>query len=173
LPVTDFDARTAYRSAIVDEAALWLPAPVRPPASSTPPRRRYCPGGASVLLVDDNADLRDSVTRLLCDRSEVIAVGDGKAALDTQHIDLVVADVMMPELDGLELLHCLRSDERYRGTPVILPTAVAATDSTVAALSAGAHDYIVKPFTARELIARIEAQLTLADLRYAHDAESP
>ncbi|MEW9552033.1 chemotaxis protein CheB [Nonomuraea sp. NPDC050783] len=168
----DPDVRKAYRQAVVDEAELWLAGAGRhsgiADAAPPPPGRR-----ATVLLVDDNADLRGYVTRLLADRFEVIAVGDGKAALaelDTQRVDLVLTDVMMPELDGLELLHRIRSHERHRGTPVILLTAVAATDSTVAALSAGAHDYIVKPFTARELIARIEAQLALARGRSDRDA---
>ena len=121
-----------------------------------------------MLLVDDNADLRDYVTRLIADRFEITAVDGGEAALaelDKRTFDLVLTDVMMPELDGLELLHRIRGDQRHHTVPVILLTAVAATDSTVAALSAGAHDYIVKPFTARELVARIDAQLTLARLR--------
>jgi DNA-binding response OmpR family regulator len=80
---------------------------------------------------------------------------------------------MMPEMDGLDLLRRIRSDERHRTIPVILLTAVAVTDSTVAALSAGAHDYIVKPFTARELVARIEAQLALADLRNSSGTPTP
>ncbi|MGY1706429.1 response regulator [Geodermatophilus sp. SYSU D00697] len=174
----DPGARAAYRQALLDEAALWAagksaPAGIRDtgPVAPVPRGRR-----ATVLLVDDNADLRTYITRLLADRYEIIAVADGRSALaelEEQHVDLVLADVMMPEMDGLELLRRVRSDERHRTTPVILLTAVAATDSIVAAFNASADDYIVKPFNARELVARVEAQLTLADLRHPRRAESP
>lgn len=127
------------------------------------------------MVVDDNADPRDYAVRLLTARFEVTAVDDGSAALaelDEQRFDLVLSDVMMPQLDGPRLLDLIRSDERHRTTPVIFLTAIAATDSTVAALSAGANDCIVKPFTARELIARIETQLDLAGLRRVRETTS-
>ena len=121
-----------------------------------------------MLLVDDNPDMRDYVRRLLTERYAVTTAADGQQALDAldaRSFDVVLSDVMMPELDGLALLTKIRTNPRHRATPVILLTALADPDSTVAGLAAGAHDYVVKPFTARELLARVEAQLALARLR--------
>ena len=168
---TDDDRRIVHRRAFVEEAQLWLsgrgavPAGVRDasPATPAPPGRQ-----PAVLLVEDNADLRDYVRRLLADRYDVTVAADGGealAAIGERRFDLVLSDVMMPELDGLELLAKIRTDPVHRATPVILLTALADPGSTVAGLVAGAHDYVVKPFTARELIARVEAQLALARLR--------
>lgn len=163
--------RTTDRRAFVEEARLWLsgqegvPDGVRDASPATP----ALPGGRpAVLLVEDNADLRDYVRRLLVDRYAVTVVADGAQALGALaagRFDLVLTDVLMPELDGLELLAKIRTDPLHRATPVILLTALADPGSTVAGLAAGAHDYVVKPFTARELLARVEAQLALARLR--------
>jgi PAS domain S-box-containing protein len=125
-------------------------------------------GAAHVLVADDNADMRDFVERLLGDRWNVAAVPDGAAALAAvraRRPDVVVADVMMPELDGFALLAALRADPATRGIPVILLSARAGDDATLRAIEAGADDYLVKPFTARDLLARVEAQLTRAQQR--------
>ncbi|HEX8519572.1 MAG TPA: chemotaxis protein CheB [Pseudonocardia sp.] len=167
----DPSARRARRDAHAAEARLWLAGPAAVPAQvaeaadpdpALPGRR------PTVLLVDDNRDVRDCVARLLGDRYAIVTAADGKqavAALADRPVDLVLADVLLPELDGLELLARIRGDPRLRATPVVLLTAVAHPDAAVAGLAAGASDYIVKPFTARELVARIDAQLALADLR--------
>ncbi len=121
-----------------------------------------------ILLADDNADMRDYVRRLLSDRYEVTAVSDGRAAVRAarQNVpDLVLADVMMPELDGFGLLRELRSDSRTRDVPILLLSARAGEEARVDGLAAGADDYITKPFNARELLARIESSLELAKLR--------
>ena len=117
-----------------------------------------------ILLADDNADMRDYVRRLLAGRYEVEAVMDGEAALRAareRRFDLVLSDVMMPKLDGFGLLHALRSDERTRTLPVILLSARAGEESRVEGIGAGADDYLTKPFSARELLARVESHLTL------------
>jgi len=126
--------------------------------------------GRRILLADDNADMRDYVRRLLRESGyEVVAVADGEAALDvvrTQSIDLVLSDVMMPKVDGFGLIAALRKDERKATIPVILLSARAGEESRVGGLDAGADDYLVKPFSARELIARVESHLKLARLRH-------
>ncbi|HEX3861092.1 MAG TPA: response regulator [Stellaceae bacterium] len=125
------------------------------------------PGGR-VLLADDNADMRDYVRRLLRGFCEVHAVGDGNAVLRemrAQRPDLVLADVMMPEMDGFELLRQIREDDALRDVPVVLLSARAGEESRVEGLAAGADDYLIKPFAARELIARVGANLELARVR--------
>ncbi|MEA2971617.1 MAG: hypothetical protein QOG82_75 [Actinomycetota bacterium] len=126
-----------------------------------------------VLVVDDNPDLRTYLRRLLGRHWLVDVAADGveaRARLASASLpDLVVADVMMPEVDGLTLLQEIRDDPRLRDLPVILLSARAGDDATVAGLQAGADDYIVKPFSARELVARVGAQLELAQLRRQRD----
>ena len=121
---------------------------------------------ARLLLADDNADMRDYVTRLLEARGwSVEAVSDGRAALDavlTHRPDLVLSDVMMPGLDGFALLRELRARPETRTIPVILLSARAGTEARVDGAEAGADDYIVKPFAAQELVARVGSHLALA-----------
>lgn len=157
----------------VTEALRWLPetSPRARPASDPPPGLEERPGsspGARILLADDNADMRDYVRRLLESRWTVEAVADGEAALCAARSnppDLVLADVMMPRLDGFGLLQALRSHEATRTIPVVLVSARAGEEALVEGLSAGADDYVTKPFSARELIARVSSQLELQRLR--------
>ncbi len=127
-----------------------------------------------VLVADDNADMREYVVRLLRARWAVEAVGDGAAALTAvraRRPDLVLADVMMPGLGGFELLAAVRADPATRDIPVILLSARAGEEARVEGLQAGADDYVTKPFSARELVARVEAHLKLKELRARADAE--
>jgi PAS domain S-box-containing protein len=126
------------------------------------------PAGSRVLLADDNADMRQYIRRLLGDNCEVHAVADGLLALKEireRRPNLVLADVMMPGLDGFELLRQIRADGSIRDIPVILLSARADEQSRIEGLEAGADDYLIKPFSARELIARVSANLRLADVR--------
>ncbi len=121
-----------------------------------------------VLVADDNADMRQYLTRLLSDRYEVHAVVDGRQALQaTQRLRpaLVLADVMMPHLDGFGLLQAIRDDSALAGTPVILLSARAGEESRVEGLEADADDYLIKPFAARELLARVAANVKMSNLR--------
>jgi len=123
---------------------------------------------ATILLADDNADMRDYLRRLLERHYDVVAVGDGQEALDSlddQIPDLVLTDVMMPRLDGAGLLAGIRADSRTRSLPVIMLSARAGEEARIEGLSAGADDYLVKPFSARELLARVGAHLSLAEQR--------
>ena len=132
------------------------------------PGTTAAPVGQRVLLVEDNADMRQYVARLLATDYDVHEVRDGASALAaaTRHPpDLVVADVMMPGMDGFALLRALRSNERTRGVPIILLSARAGEDARVQGLHAGADDYIVKPFSARELLARVRASMNLVQMR--------
>jgi PAS domain S-box-containing protein len=151
----------------VEEALRWDPrqradgAPELAPASSAP-------GGARILLADDNADMRDYVTRLLQKRYSVETVADGASALKRARAeppDLILSDVMMPGLNGYELLQALRADELTRGIPMIFLSARAGEESRIEGLAAGADDYLVKPFSARELIARVGTHLEISRLR--------
>jgi PAS domain S-box-containing protein len=121
-----------------------------------------------VLLVDDNVDMRHYIQRLLSSSYTVQATTDGAAALEaiqSSRPDLVLTDVMMPRMDGFELLRSLRSDAATQDIPIILLSARAGEESRIEGLEAGADDYLTKPFSARELTARVEATLKLAQLR--------
>jgi PAS domain S-box-containing protein len=121
-----------------------------------------------ILLADDNADMRDYVHRLLNADYEIEGVADGEAALQSARQkppDLIVTDVMMPRVDGLGLLQRLRSDEALKSIPVILISARAGEEARIEGLKAGADDYLVKPFSARELAARVAAHLAMARVR--------
>jgi PAS domain S-box-containing protein len=154
-------------SAFVEEALRWLPdetgnerETATEPAQG--PKHR-------VLIADDNADMRSYLARLLAERYEVETVANGAEALSALGRaplpDLVLTDVMMPVMDGFELLQRLRAAERTRTLPVIMLSARAGEDARVEGLHAGADDYLVKPFTARELTARVRSQIAMAQSR--------
>lgn len=120
--------------------------------------------GERILLADDNADMREYVTRLLGERYRVVAVSNGEEALEaalSDPPDLILSDVMMPRLNGFGLLEKLRAQALTRTIPVVLLSARAGEESRVEGLGAGADDYLVKPFTARELLARVAAHLSM------------
>lgn len=132
------------------------------------PSFRHSAFSPRILLADDNADMREYVARLLSAQYEVDAVADGEAALALSRQrppDLVLADVMMPGLDGFGLLRALRADTDTSIVPVILLSARAGEESRIEGLAAGADDYIVKPFSARELLARVGAHVEIARVR--------
>jgi PAS domain S-box-containing protein len=167
----------------VAEATRWLPGPMQSYAGTTatlngtegsrPRGPAPCANAqeaarARVLVADDNSDMRLYLGRLLAGTYEVEEVADGEAALAVARErppDLVLADVMMPGLDGFGLLRELRADPRTKTVPVVLLSARAGEESRVEGLSAGADDYLVKPFSARELLARIGAHLEMARVR--------
>jgi signal transduction histidine kinase/DNA-binding response OmpR family regulator len=167
-------ASTSIRAeAYVEEALRWLPDRTAPavavPSGIDEPGDMPSPhDGARVLVADDNADMRAYLHRLLGRHCAVETVADGHtalAALRERRPDLVLADVMMPNLDGFGLLRAIRADAALRDLPVIMLSARAGEESRVEGLDAGADDYLVKPFAARELIARVAANLELSRMR--------
>lgn len=130
-----------------------------------------------IIWADDNADMRDYVTRLLSERFEVVTAADGQAALDHARAmqqegrppDLVLSDVMMPRLDGFALLRKLRDDPALGSIPILLLSARAGEEARIEGVEAGADDYLIKPFSARELVARVESQVKMAALRREAD----
>ncbi|WP_211873689.1 response regulator [Plastoroseomonas arctica] len=122
-----------------------------------------------ILVADDNADMRDYLRRLLTAagyRVETAPDGEEAAAVARENPPaLVLSDVMMPRLDGYGLVRALRADPRTREAPVLLLSARAGEEAEIEGLDAGADDYLVKPFSARELLARVGANLRLARIR--------
>jgi PAS domain S-box-containing protein len=172
-------ASTKIRAeAYVEEAQQWLGdesgAAIdvamlpRSPLVTSLPEPKPAERRELIILADDNADMRQYLSHQLGDRYEVHAVADGRQALEvTRQLRpaLVLADVMMPQLDGFGLLRAIRDDSALASTPVLLLSARAGEESRVEGLQAGADDYLVKPFAARELLARVEAHIKLANLR--------
>jgi PAS domain S-box-containing protein len=159
--VTPYVEEALRWTASADDSAGALALPEASPGSAKEGSR------ARIVLADDNADMRDYLTRLLSERWNVEAVPDGAAALAAirrDRPDLVLCDVMMPELDGFGVLHAIRQEPALRLTPVILLSARAGEESTAEGLSAGANDYIVKPFSARDLLVRVASTLAVADM---------
>jgi signal transduction histidine kinase/DNA-binding response OmpR family regulator len=175
--------------AYVEEASRWLPAEaaVSPEGVGTAAGAgrsgaggpaaaggRAETAGARILLADDNRDMREYVERILSERWTVEAVPDGKQALERARRhppDLVLSDVMMPGLDGFQLLKALRAEAATAAVPVILLSARAGEESTEEGLRAGADDYLVKPFSSRELVARVSARLEIDRLRRRQERE--
>jgi DNA-binding response OmpR family regulator len=153
------------RSAAVAEATAWTE-PVTAPPSSAPA------GAARVLVADDNADMRAHLVRLLRDQGWAVeAVADGQAALASalrEPPDLLLTDVMMPGLDGFELVRALRADPRTATLPVVVLSARAGEGASAEGLDVGADDYVVKPFVSSDLVARLRGTLRLARQRSAH-----
>ncbi len=168
-------------SPFVEEALRWLPGTASRNTGDTgdtgafPIQTGLLQAGRSaagsrptVVLADDNADMRDYVRRLLSTDYRVVAVADGAEALriaTTRKPDLVITDVMMPNLDGFGLLKALREDPRTAPIPVVMLSARAGEEARVEGLKAGADDYLTKPFSARELLARVGGTLALAGAR--------
>ena len=175
------DSTVTGAGPFVEEALRWLPDEgTEDLASELPSRYEALPvpapdgdhgSGAErpiVLVADDNGDMRQYIVRLLSERYRVTAVPDGEAALAAareQAPELVLTDVMMPRLDGFGLLRKLRADPRTREVPVIMLSARAGEESRVEGMEAGVDDYLIKPFSARELLARVGAHLQMARIR--------
>jgi PAS domain S-box-containing protein len=159
---------TVGAGAFVEEALRWLPdAPVE---AAPPDRDDRC-----ILVADDNADMRAYLRRLLGGRWRVEAVGDGQealAALRRRPADLLIADVMMPKMDGFALLREMRASAMLRDVPVLMLSARAGDESRLEGLRAGADDFLAKPFSARELTTRVEAQLLRAHVRAIEESHA-
>ncbi|MGW3819948.1 SpoIIE family protein phosphatase [Streptomyces sp. NPDC005046] len=173
--------RPGRAAAYVDEALGWLAADPAPAAATSAARTPHAPAThapgphetdrphrARLLVVDDNADMRAYLTQLLQPDYDVLLAADGRAALEmalAQPVELVLSDVMMPRMDGFELVRALRADPRTARLPIVLLTARAGEEESVQGRRAGADDYLAKPFSARQLLARVRTGLELSGLR--------
>ena len=181
LPTDRLRAERSLQSTVVgaqpyiEEALRWLPGgpdpveqighdifPGQTPFTATDGER------PTVLVVDDNADMREYITRLLVPHYEVRTATDGEEALTSvrqQRPDLLLSDVMMPRLDGLGLVRQIRADATLADIPIVLLSARAGEEASVEGLEVGADDYLLKPFSSRELLARVTANHKMAKLR--------
>jgi PAS domain S-box-containing protein len=176
------EPRASDAASFVDEALRWLPDADATnlhefpsalksgtmPHATTPETQAGSLSRPRVLVADDNADMRQYLVRLLAPYYEVRAFPDGRSALDAVRQvapDLVLTDVMMPNLDGFGLLNELRSNPETKTVPVILLSARAGESSRVEGMQQFADDYMVKPFTARELLVRVSTHLKMARVR--------
>ncbi|MDW3688447.1 ATP-binding protein [Cupriavidus sp. CV2] len=164
----------------VDEALGWLPddptavrhpSPAAPTLAGQPHTRLFHERSADhpcILVADDNADMRQYLARILEKHYEVELAADGQAALERirqRRPELVLTDVMMPVLDGFGLLRALRTNTQTAHLPVIMLSARAGEESLSEGVEAGADDYLIKPFSARELLARVGTHLKMARFR--------
>ncbi len=169
--------------AYVNEAMRWIGEGSNADVSATSltadgeasiaPEREIVAARNRVLVADDNADMRQYLQRLLKEFWEVETVSNGAEALAAIHRrkpDLVLSDVMMPVMDGMSLVSALREDPNTASLPVILLSARAGEEAQVDGLDMGADDYLIKPFSARELIARVSAALKVARMRETSEA---
>ncbi|MEI7553869.1 response regulator [Candidatus Chlorohelix sp.] len=125
--------------------------------------------GRKILVIDDEPGIVDIVeTNLLGEGFEVISAKDGKEGLDkirSEFPDLVILDVMMPEMDGWQVLRELEKEPETAGIPVIMLTAKAADEDYIYGLEEGAVEYLTKPFFPQELINRIKITLMILNPR--------
>jgi PAS domain S-box-containing protein len=166
--------------AFVDEALRWVtdepsssPQAFDADAGLRTSLRFSKAAGASILLADDNADMRAYLRELLSRQYRVEAVCDGRQALAaarSRRPDLILADIMMPQLDGLGLLKAVRDQAELRDVPFVLLSARAGEEARIEGLAAGADEYLVKPFAAGQLLARVGVLLELTHMRRESDA---
>ena len=166
--VTAAAATAAQSSPIVEQYLAEVDSTITR-ASATP----VLPAGTNeirkrVLVADDNGDLREYVTRVLAAQYDVVAVRNGAEALERLEegtFDAILSDVMMPHMDGFELLRAVRAKPSISTTPFIFLSARVGEEAAVEGVTSGADDYIPKPFTAEELLARVQANLNAASIR--------
>ena len=150
-------ARSAKGKDYADEALGWLGAGTSAERASS--------SRQLVLVADDNADMRRHLATVLGSRWEVVVAGDGRQALEMarrDRPDLLITDVMMPELDGFGLIAAVRADASLASLPVIMLSARAGPEAVGGGLAAGADNYLVKPFTSADLISHVAARLEAA-----------
>ncbi len=158
--------------AYVEEALRWLPDAAQRPEpheGATAPRSdawakavTEATSATSVLVADDNADMREYLRQLLSPHYRVRTVAHGGEALVAARAErpaCILTDVMMPVLDGFGLIRAVREDPALESVPVIVLSARAGDEARAEGIDRGADDYLVKPFNARELVARVGAQV--------------
>lgn len=162
----DMEDRQRMGAAFVEEALRWLPDLDAPAPADRPADEAQVSAEARprILIADDNNDMRAYLKALLEPHADVRACADGEAAFElalADPPDLLLSDVMMPKLDGFGLIAQIRASDSLRLLPVMLLSARAGEEAKVEGLQAGADDYLVKPFSANELLARVRTQVAL------------
>ena len=171
LETTDIKSSSDLRGAFLNEAASLLDEGKQSQDQSDYADHDNSPSvtqDINILVVDDNKDMREYLVRLLAPHFTVHTAVNGKDALEkveSLRPNLVISDVMMPVMDGKQFLQELRSRDDIFTTPVILLSARAGEESRIDGLEAGADDYLVKPFSAAELLTKIRAQIKIANAR--------
>ncbi len=160
--------KSLERRAFIEEIEQWLQKEGGGPGIE---KRPPLPAGdkPKIVLADDNTDMRKYIRRLLSEHFEVIAAPNGKEALNAvlrDTPDLVLTDVMMPEMDGYSRLAILKNNPRTARIPVVVLSARAGEEARVEGLEAGADDYLTKPFGANELVARVSSLILASKTRY-------
>ncbi|MGZ8313719.1 MAG: ATP-binding protein [Telluria sp.] len=160
-------------AAILDDVRIAAAERAARPAPAPEAGEAILPADAGLLkvvVIDDNEDIVRYLKRLLQESCSVVSAGDAEAGLEairSVRPDIVLLDVMMPGIDGFALLRIIRADEAIQSVPVIMLSAHAGEDARLEALAAGADDYLVKPFSARELVAMVRSHIRLMRIRRA------
>lgn len=159
--------------AFVNEALRWIPESVRPKVPSVEVSSATSVGSAKtskhqIVVADDNMDMRNYLVKILSEYYDVTAVTNGQeafAAIRAHRPNLLLSDIMMSIMDGVELLKKIRADEDLKTLPVVLLSARAGEEAVSKGVELGADDYLTKPFSTVELLARIQTHLNLAEMR--------
>jgi len=157
---SDIDPEVRLADAFLEEADSLVGTPV----NDQPDQTEKIHDSSYILVVDDNPDMRQYLKNILGRNFTVVTANNGSDALQIiqeQAPQLVVSDVMMPVMDGIQLLKAIKENKKYERIPVILLTARAGEESRIEGYQIGADDYLVKPFSIKELLARITAQLSM------------
>ncbi|KPK08924.1 MAG: hypothetical protein AMS20_01255, partial [Gemmatimonas sp. SG8_28] len=123
--------------------------------------------GKIVVVDDDRTQLTALTLTLERQGYRVVPVQDAETVLPTlerEDPDLLLLDILMPKVDGLDLLRRIKADERWHDLPILMISVLAPEDAAVTSLGLGASDFVAKPFRAKELAARVEAQLRASQL---------
>lgn len=161
-------------AAFVQEAMKWVPGnnsiDLNPARFKEKFVGQHSKSTAKVLVADDNADMREYIERLLGNEFKVMTAIDGEDAFDkllSFKPDLLVSDIMMPKLDGFGLLEKIQNHSDTKNIPVIFLSARAGEEARLDGLNAGAADYLVKPFSGKELIAIVKANIKIVKTQKA------
>ncbi len=175
LPIATTKAQPSAAAASVSEDARLEVAALRSDTGVPPIKSAGITVGASILVIEDNADMRDYLAQVLGDSYQLAFAGDGVSGQEmavSEIPDLIICDIMLPGKDGYEICHALKSDDRTSHIPVILLTALEGRESRMKGLVEKADDYLTKPFDESELKQRIANLLDLRALlqrRFARD----
>src|SRR3989442_6761442 len=132
------------------------------------------PAAAKILVADDDQSLVRTLTWILKENGyDVVTAPGGEGLigkLEEERPHLLLLDIMMPKVDGLQLLAKMKADDRFRDVPVLMISSMPPEEATVKSLGLGAADFISKPFRVRELLARVKAHIrTAQELAHARD----